>query len=164
MLADPRHPRLALLLHSYFLSVSNFLNILLATSVIGVLAYGATFVIAAPASISRLARCWGSRRGRGARSLNALGPPWPIGILACLLTGAVLRRRINGPPLHVAPGTQSFIVMLGMLVFAAASRRPPYERRAGLWPRPHRSHRLLRPRAGPARDSDAVTIFSSSAP
>src|SRR5258708_37599919 len=35
------------LLSPYFLSVSNFLNILLATSVIGVLAFGATFVIAA---------------------------------------------------------------------------------------------------------------------
>jgi ribose transport system permease protein len=35
------------LLSPYFLSISNILNILLATSVIGVLAYGATFVIAA---------------------------------------------------------------------------------------------------------------------
>ena len=33
------------ILSPYFLSVSNFLNILLATSVIGVLAIGATFVI-----------------------------------------------------------------------------------------------------------------------
>ena len=33
------------ILSPYFLSVSNFLNILLATAVVGVLAFGATFVI-----------------------------------------------------------------------------------------------------------------------
>ena len=33
------------LLSPYFLSISNFLNILLATSVIGILAIGSTFVI-----------------------------------------------------------------------------------------------------------------------
>jgi len=35
------------ILSPYFLSVSNFLNILLATAVIGILGFGATFVIAA---------------------------------------------------------------------------------------------------------------------
>jgi hypothetical protein len=48
-------------LSRFFFSISNFLNILLATSVIGVLAIGETFVIMRPASIFPSVHSWRSR-------------------------------------------------------------------------------------------------------
>src|SRR5690242_11300482 len=83
------------ILSPYFLSVSNFLNILLAPSVIGVLAYGATFVIAAAGIDLSLGSVLGLSGVVGALSINELGVPWPIGILLCLATGA-LCGLING--------------------------------------------------------------------
>jgi ribose transport system permease protein len=101
------------ILSPYFLSVSNFLNILLATSVIGVLAYGATFVIAAAGIDLSLGSVLGLSGVVGALSVNALGLPWPIGILACLATGAACGA-INGL-LNAEAGIPAFIVTLGML-------------------------------------------------
>jgi ribose transport system permease protein len=100
-------------LSPYFLSVSNFLNILLATSVIGVLAYGATFVIAAAGIDLSLGSVLGLSGVVGALSVNALGLPWPLGIVACLATGA-LCGLINGL-LNARAGIPAFIVTLGML-------------------------------------------------
>src|SRR5215831_11219041 len=71
----------------YFLSVSNFLNILLATAVIGVLGFGATFVIAAGGIDLSLGSVLALSGVVGALSMNALGLPWPIGIVICLITG-----------------------------------------------------------------------------
>jgi ribose/xylose/arabinose/galactoside ABC-type transport system permease subunit len=127
--AQPRGMRLAVRLESlavlailvgalavlspYFLSVSNFLNILLATSVIGVLAYGATFVIAAAGIDLSLGSVLGLSGVVGALSMNALNFPWPIGILVCLATGAACGA-VNGL-LNAAAGIPAFIVTLGML-------------------------------------------------
>jgi ribose/xylose/arabinose/galactoside ABC-type transport system permease subunit len=101
------------ILSPYFLSVSNFLNILLATSVIGVLAYGATFVIAAAGIDLSLGSVLGLSGVVGALSINALGLPWPLGLVACLATGAFCGW-INGL-LNARAGIPAFIVTLGML-------------------------------------------------
>jgi ribose/xylose/arabinose/galactoside ABC-type transport system permease subunit len=127
--AQPRGIRLAVRLESlvvlailvaalavlspYFLSVSNFLNILLATSVIGVLAYGATFVIAAAGIDLSLGSVLGLSGVVGALSMNELNFPWPVGILVCLATGAACGA-INGL-LNARAGIPAFIVTLGML-------------------------------------------------
>jgi len=101
------------ILSPYFLSVSNFLNILLATSVIGVLAYGATFVIAAAGIDLSLGSVLGLSGVVGALAINELGVPWPLGILLCLVTGA-LCGLINGL-LNTRAGIPAFIATLGML-------------------------------------------------
>jgi ribose transport system permease protein len=101
------------ILSPYFLSVSNFLNILLATSVIGVLAYGSTFVIAAAGIDLSIGSVLGLSGVVGALSVNALDLPWPVGILACLATGA-LCGLINGL-LNTRAGIPAFIVTLGMM-------------------------------------------------
>src|SRR5713101_7910828 len=101
------------ILSPYFLSVSNFLNILLATSAIGVLAFSATFVIAAAGIDLSLGSVLGLSGVVGALSINALGLPWPFGILACLATGAACGA-VNGL-LNARAGIPAFIVTLGML-------------------------------------------------
>jgi ribose/xylose/arabinose/galactoside ABC-type transport system permease subunit len=101
------------ILSPYFLSVSNFLNILLATAVIGVLAYGATFVIAAAGIDLSLGSVLGLSGVVGALAINELGLPWPIGILLCLVTGAFCGL-INGL-LNTRAGIPAFIATLGML-------------------------------------------------
>jgi ribose transport system permease protein len=101
------------ILSRYFFSVSNFLNILLATSVIGVLAIGETFVISAAGidlSIGSLLAFSGTV---GAQTVIVLGLPWPAGILAALGAGT-LAGFINGV-LVARAGIPPFIVTLGML-------------------------------------------------
>jgi ribose transport system permease protein len=104
------------LLSPYFLSLNNFLNILLATSVIGILAIGATFVISSAAidlSVGSLLAV--SAVVAGLVVKNA-GLPWPLGILAALATGGLLGL-ING--VLVTQGRiPAFIVTLGMLGIA----------------------------------------------
>src|SRR5262245_23993035 len=100
-------------LSPYFLSVSNVLNLLLATAVIGVLAYGATFVIAAAGIDLSLGSVLGLSAVVGALSVNTVGLPWPLGVAACLATGA-LCGWINGF-VHTRGGIPAFIVTLGML-------------------------------------------------
>ena len=101
------------ILSPYFLSVSNFLNILLATSVIGVLGFGATFVIAAAGIDLSLGSVLALSGVVGALSANALNAPWPIAIVICLAVGA-LCGLINGV-LNAKVGIPAFIVTLGML-------------------------------------------------
>ncbi|MGH6944889.1 MAG: ABC transporter permease [Geminicoccaceae bacterium] len=103
-------------LSPYFLSISNFLNILLATSVIGVLAIGATFVICAAGIDLSLGSVLGFAGVVGALSANALGMPWPLALLAALLAGA-LCGAINGL-LVTRARIPAFIVTLGMLGIA----------------------------------------------
>jgi ribose transport system permease protein len=104
------------LLSPYFLSLNNFLNILLATSVIGILAIGATFVISSAAidlSVGSLLAV--SAVAAGLVVKNA-GLPWPVGICAALTTGGLLGL-ING--VLVTKGRiPPFIVTLGMLGIA----------------------------------------------
>jgi ribose/xylose/arabinose/galactoside ABC-type transport system permease subunit len=101
------------ILSPYFLSVSNFLNILLATSVIGVLGFGATFVIAAAGIDLSLGSVLALSGVVGALSADALNMPWPIAILICLAVGAFCGL-INGV-LNAKVGIPAFIVTLGML-------------------------------------------------
>jgi len=101
------------ILSPYFLSVSNFLNILLATSVIGVLGFGATFVIAAAGIDLSLGSVLALSGVVGALSANALNAPWPFAILICLAVGAFCGL-INGV-LNAKVGIPAFIVTLGML-------------------------------------------------
>jgi ribose transport system permease protein len=101
------------ILSPYFLSVSNFLNILLATSVIGVLGFGATFVIAAAGIDLSLGSVLALSGVVGALSVNALNLPWPIAIVTCLAVGA-LCGLVNGL-LNTKAGIPAFIVTLGML-------------------------------------------------
>jgi ribose transport system permease protein len=103
-------------LSPYFLSVSNFLNILLATAVIGVLAVGATFVICAAGIDLSLGSVLGFSGVVGALSVNAVGLPWLFAIPACLLAGA-LCGAINGL-LVTRAKIPAFIVTLGMLGLA----------------------------------------------
>jgi ribose transport system permease protein len=104
------------ILSPYFLSVSNFLNILLATAVIGVLAIGATFVISSAGLDLSLGSVLGFAGVVGALAVKEVGLPWPMAIPACLLAGA-LAGAING--FLVTRGRiPAFIVTLGMLGIA----------------------------------------------
>ena len=101
------------ILSPYFLSVSNFLNILLATAVIGILGFGATFVIAAAGIDLSLGSVLALSGVIGALSVNALNLPWPVAIVTCLAVGAFCGL-INGV-LNAKAGIPAFIVTLGML-------------------------------------------------
>ena len=97
----------------YFLSVSNALNILLATSVIGILGVASTFVIAAAGIDLSLGSVLGLAGVAGALAVNGLDLPWAAGILASLVAGAFCGA-INGG-LIARAGIPAFIVTLGML-------------------------------------------------
>jgi ribose/xylose/arabinose/galactoside ABC-type transport system permease subunit len=97
----------------YFLSISNALNILLATSVIGILGFASTFVIAAAGIDLSVGSVLGFGGVVGALAVNAVGLPWPFGIAAALLGGA-LCGVINGL-LTARALIPAFIVTLGML-------------------------------------------------
>ena len=97
----------------YFLSVSNALNILLATSVIGILGFGATFVIAAAGIDLSVGSILGLGGVAGAIAVNGLHLPWPIGVAVSLLAGGFCGV-VNG--LLITRGSiPAFIVTLGML-------------------------------------------------
>ena len=101
------------ILSPYFLSVSNFLNILLATATIGVLGFGATFVIAAGGIDLSLGSVMALSGVVGALSMNALNFPWPVGVALCLVTGCFCGS-VNGF-LNTRAGIPAFIATLGML-------------------------------------------------
>ena len=101
------------ILSPYFLSVANFLNILLATATIGVLGFGATFVIAAGGIDLSLGSVLALSGVCGALSMNALNVPWPLGIVICLVVGCFCGA-INGF-LNTKAGIPAFIATLGML-------------------------------------------------
>jgi ribose/xylose/arabinose/galactoside ABC-type transport system permease subunit len=97
----------------YFLSLSNAFNILLATSVIGILGFASTFVIAAAGIDLSLGSVLGFAAVVSALSVNAIGLPWPFAILFALLAGG-LCGGINGL-LIARARIPAFIVTLGML-------------------------------------------------
>ncbi len=100
----------------YFLSVANFLNILQATAVIGVLAIGATFVICSAGIDLSLGSVLAFGGIVGSLAMNKLGMPWPVGILVCLLAGA-LAGVVSGL-LITRARIPAFIATLGMLGIA----------------------------------------------
>jgi ribose/xylose/arabinose/galactoside ABC-type transport system permease subunit len=103
-------------LSPYFLSVSNMLNILLATSTIGVLAIAATFVIGSGGLDLSLGSVMGLSGVVGAYVAVNMGLPSALGLLACILAGAAAGY-VNGQ-LVTRAFVPAFIVTLGMLGLA----------------------------------------------
>jgi ribose transport system permease protein len=100
-------------LSSAFLSVSNVLNILLSTSVFGVLAIGMTFVISSAGIDLSVGSILALSGVVGSVLTSNLEWPWWIGILGCLATGAATGA-VNGF-LITKGAIPPFIVTLGML-------------------------------------------------
>jgi len=113
-----------------FLSVTNLLNILLATAVIGVLAVGATFVISSAGLDLSLGSVLALTGVCGAALVVRLGLPWPFGILGCIGAGLIVGL-VNGSLVALAR-LPPFIVTLGMLSaarglgFVLSDGRPIY--------------------------------------
>ncbi len=103
-------------LSPYFLSVNNFLNILLATSTIGVLAIAATFVIGSGGLDLSLGSVMGLSGVVGAYVAVNMGLASVFGVLACIGAGAIAGF-INGQ-LVTRAFVPAFIVTLGMLGLA----------------------------------------------
>jgi ribose transport system permease protein len=103
-------------LSPFFLSVSNFLNILLATSTIGVLAIGATLILSSAGLDLSLGSVLGLSGVAGAYLCVEAGLPWFTAIPGCLGAGA-LAGYINGQ-LITRTRIPAFIVTLGMLGIA----------------------------------------------
>jgi len=100
-------------LSPYFLSISNILNILLATSVIGVLAIGATFVISSAGIDLSVGSVLALSGVVGCQLIANFDLLWPVGILACIAAGGAAGF-VNGF-LVTRGGIPPFIVTLGML-------------------------------------------------
>ncbi len=100
-------------LSSVFFSISNFLNILLSTSVFGVLAIGMTFVICSAGIDLSVGSILALSGVVGAMLTSDLGLPWWIGIAGCIGAGA-LTGSVNGF-LITKGAIPPFIVTLGML-------------------------------------------------
>ncbi|WP_163267616.1 ABC transporter permease [Chelativorans alearense] len=103
-------------LSPYFLSFSNLLNILLATSTIGILAIAATFVIGSGGLDLSLGSVMGLSGVVGAFVAVNLGAPSALGVIACILAGGIAGY-INGQ-LVTRAFVPAFIVTLGMLGLA----------------------------------------------
>jgi ribose/xylose/arabinose/galactoside ABC-type transport system permease subunit len=104
------------LLSPYFLSLSNFLNILLATSTIGVLAIAATLVLCSAGLDLSIGSVMALSGVVGAYLCVVAGLPWPFAILGALGTGAIAGY-VNGF-LITHSRIPAFIVTLGMLGIA----------------------------------------------
>ena len=104
------------ILSPYFLSVSNFMNILLATSTIGVLAIAATFVLSSGGLDLSLGSVLGLSGVVGAAVAVKLGAPTPAAVLTTVAAGA-LAGFVNGMIVTRA-FVPAFIVTLGMLGIA----------------------------------------------
>jgi ribose transport system permease protein len=101
------------MLSNAFLSVSNILNILLSTSVFGVLAIGMTFVISSAGIDLSVGSMLALSGVAGAILTSNFDLPWWVGVLGCLATGA-LTGALNGF-LITRGAIPPFIVTLGML-------------------------------------------------
>ena len=104
------------ILSPFFFSVSNFLNIFLATSTIGVLAIAATVILSSNGLDLSLGSVMGLSGIAGAYLVVILGLPWPFAIIGALGAGA-LAGAINGF-LITKTRMPAFIVTLGMLGIA----------------------------------------------
>lgn len=104
------------ILSPYFVSVSNFLNILLASATIGVLAIAATYVLGAGGLDLSLGSVMGFAGVVGAWVAVKAGLPTPIAVISTLLAGA-LAGFVNGLVITRAL-VPAFIVTLGMLGIA----------------------------------------------
>ena len=100
-------------LSNAFLSVSNILNILLSTSVFGVLAIGMTFVISSAGIDLSVGSMLALSGVAGAMLTSNFDLPWWVGVMGCLGMGA-LNGALNGF-LITRGAIPPFIVTLGML-------------------------------------------------
>ncbi|MCB1356396.1 MAG: ABC transporter permease [Maritimibacter sp.] len=103
-------------LSPYFLSISNFMNIFLATATIGVLAIAATYVLGSGGLDLSLGSVMGFAGVVGAWVAVEAGLPTPIAVLATIGAGA-LAGFVNGLIITRA-FVPAFIVTLGMLGIA----------------------------------------------
>ena len=104
------------ILSPFFLSVSNFMNSLLATSTIGILAIAATFVLSSGGLDLSIGSVLGLSGVVGASVAVNLGMPTPIAVFATIGAGA-LAGLVNG--WVITRGfVPAFIVTLGMLGIA----------------------------------------------
>src|SRR5579872_1120991 len=78
------------LLSPYFLTGRNLLNILLATSVIGILAVGMTFVICMAAIDLSVGSTLALSAVIAGTVVSVWEMPWPLGIVGALGTGALV--------------------------------------------------------------------------
>src|ERR1700685_916574 len=99
-----------------FLPISNILNILLSTSVFGVLAIGMTFVISSAGIDLSVGSILALSGVAGAMLTSNFDLPWWVGVLGCLAMGA-LTGALNGF-LVTRAAIPPFIVTLGMLGIA----------------------------------------------
>jgi ribose/xylose/arabinose/galactoside ABC-type transport system permease subunit len=104
------------LLSPYFLTGRNLLNILLATSVIGILAIGMTFVICMAAIDLSVGSTLALSAVIAGTAVSVWEMPWPLGILGALGTGALVGL-VNGF-LVTRADIPAFIVTLGTLGIA----------------------------------------------
>jgi len=104
------------ILSPFFLSVSNFLNILLATTTIGVLAIAATLILSSAGLDLSLGSVLGFSGVVGAYFCVIMEWPWPMAIIGALGAGA-LAGYVNGT-LITRTRIPAFIVTLGMLGIA----------------------------------------------
>ena len=110
-------------LSPFFLSVSNFLNILLATTTIGVLAIGATFVISSAGIDLSVGSILAFAGVAGCFLIDSYSLPWPLGIVVGIGAGA-LAGSVNGflitrgelPPFIVTLGMMGVARGLGLLI------------------------------------------------
>jgi ribose transport system permease protein len=100
----------------YFLSLGNILNIFLATSVIGIIALGSTFVISMAAIDLSVGSLLAVSAVFGALMIKPLGLPWPSAVIVSVVTGGLFGL-VNGL-LVTQARIPSFIVTLGMLGIA----------------------------------------------
>ena len=107
------------ILSPFFFSVSNFLNIFLATSTIGVLAIAATVILSSNGLDLSLGSVMGLSGIAGAYLVVILGLPWPFAIIGALAAGS-LAGAVNGF-LIAKTRMPAFIVTLGMLGIARGS-------------------------------------------
>ena len=104
------------LLSPYFLSVSNFLNILLATTTIGVLAIAATLILSSAGLDLSIGSVMALSGVVGAYFCVVLEWPWIMAIVGAIGTG-MLAGAINGQ-IITRTRIPAFIVTLGMLGIA----------------------------------------------
>ena len=103
-------------LSPYFLSTSNFLNILLATAVIGIISLGMTFVICMGEIDLSVGSLLALTAVCGAIMVERFGLPWPAFIIGALAVGG-FAGLINGV-IVTKVGIPSFIATLGTLGIA----------------------------------------------
>jgi ribose transport system permease protein len=101
------------ILSPYFLTWNNWIGIFLATSVVGILAMGVTFVIITAGIDLSIGTVMTFSAVMTAVFITNLGLPWPIGVVGGVLSGAMMGTA-NGV-LVARVGLPPFIATLGML-------------------------------------------------